>query len=274
MRLTLIKGSLLAAMLILLCICTPVSGNAEHQEPRADEDTVELMVDDNSIYDSLASPPAYGAFEMDEPENIGLDSLRAMYAGRPAAVAFAALPDSIVPLLKQNMRLDLLDYAISGQKRIIKNELFGHSWLDSLASNYIDVHVTGASAMQIGVYAGSGKNPDMTVVSYTLTPIDAAADSQLIFYNAAMQPIDARKLIKLPDVEDFLKVPSHSKLKVPELAARIPFPTVVYTLDPTMNTLTATITVRQAMTIEDFNAIKPYLHPTLTYRWNGKRFTL
>ena len=26
------------------------------------------------------------------------------------------------------------------------------------------------------------------------------------------------------------------------------------------------------MTLEDFDTIKPYLRPAITYRWNGKRF--
>ena len=45
------------------------------------------------------------------PAPVGVDSLQKLYPDLPAAVAFAALPDSVLPLLAQNTRLDMLDYA-------------------------------------------------------------------------------------------------------------------------------------------------------------------
>ena len=57
-----------------------------------------------------------------------------------------------------------------------------------------------------------------------------------------------------------------------EAAAAIIFPTVVYTLQPDKGLLTATLTVDKAMTIENFESLKTYLHPVITYRWTGKRF--
>lgn len=150
--------------------------------------------------------------------------------------------------------------------------LNGYSRLDSLSANYLHVAVTDVSNISIGCYNGKGKPGNVVALSYTITPSDAASDSQIMFFTPDMKPIAIRKLLKVPGSEDFLLVPKGSAMTLKEAAAAIIFPTVVYTLQPDKGLLTATLTVDKAMTIENFESLKTYLHPVITYRWTGKRF--
>lgn len=205
----------------------------------------------------------------DDTPAFTFDSLRSLYSGRPIAAAFAALPDSVIPLLPQSSRLDMLDYAIAGTRKPIVNALRGTSLLDTLGIDVLKVCLTGVSNVQLGIYtAGKG----IVVLDYTITPMDAATDSQLLFYTPDMEPVPIEKVLRVPEAEEFLSVPKGSKVKIRELAATIPFFTVHYLLDPQKGTLTAIPTVQAAMTIENFNIIKPYLRTAIVYRWNGKRF--
>lgn len=261
MRLPRIVLSLTA---LLLAVVLPTGAAAQAPVEAVDTvaavDTVEEVeaVDFDESMDFDDSTPA-----------VPLDSLRGLYPGLPAAVAFAALPDSVIPLLPQSVRLDMLDYAKAGQHKILANALRGNSWLDSLGTDLVQVRLTGVSNAQVGVYKG-GKG--IVAMNYSIAPQDAAADSQLLFFTADMQPVPVGKVFRAPGSEDLLAVPKGAKVKARELAQAIPFPTVRYVLDPAAGTLTAYPTVQPAMTIEDFDTIKPYLRSQIRYRWTGKRF--
>lgn len=262
MRLSPIALSLVA---LLLSALLPSSAGA--QAPVEPIDTVAVA---DTVAEEISTMDFDNVMDFDDATPaVSLDSLRSLYPGQPAAVAFAALPDSVMPLLPQSVRLDMLDYAREGQHKILANALRGNSWLDSLGTDLVQVRLTGVSNVQVGVYKG-GKG--IVAMNYTITPQDAAADSQLLFYTVAMQPVPVGKVFRVPGSKDFLSVPKGSKAKVKELAAAIPFPTVRYILDPAAGTITAIPTVQAAMTLEDFDTIKPYLRPAITYRWNGKRF--
>lgn len=226
-----------------------------------------------------ASTTAFAQIEQVDPEEfssydidtgIGVDSLRVMYPGIPAAVLFAALPDTVVPLLRQHERLDMIDYAVAGRKQPIKNKLSGMSQLDTLSSAYIKVNLTDVSTLQGAVY-GDGRGKMLNVVSYTIAPPYVAADSELFFYYADMKPVKADKVIKLPSVADFISSKGKDVNK-DELVALVPFPTITYTLDPYAGTIVATLTVRDAMSNESFDMLKEHLKPQIVYRWTGKKF--
>ena len=242
MRLPSIALSLVALLLVAI-----VSGAAGAQVPTEPVDTVVAA-------DTVA----------EEVSAVDFDDAIAFDDATPAVSL-----DSVMPLLPQSVRLDMLDYAKEGQHKVLANALRGNSWLDSLGTNLVQVRLTGVSNVQVGVYHG-GKG--IVAMNYSITPQDAAADSQLLFYTDAMQPLPVGKVFRVPGSEDLLNVPKGAKVKAKEIAAAIPFPTVRYILDPAAGTITAIPTVQAAMTLEDFDTIKPYLRPAITYRWNGKRF--
>lgn len=236
------------------------------QEPVEEGDTLGATLD-------IPDVSAYSFNAMNRTPQIGLDSLKNLYGELPAAVAFAALPDSIIPLLSQHTRLDMIDYAKEGIMKDLRNEMKGMSALDTLSARYLRVNITPVSNLQLGIYK-PGKGKPITVASYTISPRDAAADSQLLFYNADMIPIAVGKVIKIPGIKDFLRIPRGAEVTADELASEFPFTTIEYRLQPLQGTLTATITTDAAMALESLTLIKPYLQRTLTYRWTGKKFEL
>ena len=78
---------------------------------------------------------------------------------------FAQLPDSIVPYLSTNNRLDMLDFWDSNMKMEVKNNLDGHSQLMALSDKSLTVQFNEASRLEM-------------VLLDTQVPVDSA--SQLI----------------------------------------------------------------------------------------------
>lgn len=262
---------MLWGVLIVVSVLSIMVPPVSSQTPEAtipDEDTIYLDSTDSGYF---SIPTNYS---INPPSRVvDLDSLRSMYAEYPSAIAFAALPDSITPLLPQNVRLDMIDYARAEIMMSVKNAMDAYSRIDSISARYLKAVVTTVSNIQVGVY-GEGKGKQIVVVDYTISPRDAAADSELLFYNTDMQPIPVKKVMKLPDSEDFIAIPKGSHADKKELARQIPFSTVAYAIDPTAGTLTATLTADAAMTLESLNILKPFLNRTLVYHWTGKKFEL
>lgn len=254
------------AVVAVLSIMAPPVSSQTPEVTIPDEDTI--CIDPDSVY-----IPGFSNYSSYAKMTVDLDSLRSMYAEYPSAIVFAALPDSITPLLPQNVRLDMIDYAKFGSRRSVKNAMDSYSRIDSISARYLKAVVTTVSNIQVGIY-GEGKGKQIVVVDYTITPRDAAADSELLFYNTDMQPIPLQKVMKLPDSEDFIAIPHGKHADKKELARQIPFSTVAYSIDPSVGTITATLTADVAMTVESLNILKPFLNRTLVYHWTGKKFEL
>lgn len=125
-------------------------------------------------------------------------ALAALTAGaRTAADFFAKAPDSVLPLLQENTRLDMLDYFNSGLQTPSANTLGGRSRITSLSDRAVTVEMSRDASVQMAVIT-AGKDTLIAVVETVLTPV---ADSGVRLYRAA----DWKELPSpaMPGVEQF-----------------------------------------------------------------------
>ena len=59
------------------------------------------------------------------------------------------MPDSLVPYLKQNARLDFIDFMDSGMKAEVSNEFGGKSQMTELTDDYASLTLNSVSQIQL-----------------------------------------------------------------------------------------------------------------------------
>lgn len=198
-------------------------------------------------------------------------------ASRPATrtltadSVFIRLPHTVLELLHPSIRMDMIDYYHLDSIYRAENLLDGRSWLDSLTADYLKVHLTDVSWLEIKILPLK-KGGDVAAVSYTVDSTGAQADSQLFMLDADMNPLPVDKFFRTPRVKDFLHIEKGSVTKEKELVQMVEFPTIEYTFSPDNSDLTARLTVGEYMDVDDFNIFRLFLLPKLRYVWNGTRF--
>lgn len=190
-----------------------------------------------------------------------------------ATRAFISLPRTTCPVLVEEDRLTMVDYFRAGMDKHTVNSLQGESWLTALTDNYAAAVLTGVSRLQLRTLPLK-KGGDMVAVVYTVANDDVAPDSELFFFDAQMNPVPVKNVIKLPVLSTFFSIPRGSLTSMKEIEQMIPFITIEYTLSADATTLTAKLTLGENIDRDDLKIIKLFLHDTVTYSWNGSRYIL
>ena len=60
---------------------------------------------------------------------------------------FSAMPDSVLPTLTRNNRLDMIDFKVSGMKAEVNDVFDDKSTLDTLTADYL--HITLSEAVKV-----------------------------------------------------------------------------------------------------------------------------
>ena len=182
-----------------------------------------------------------------------------------AADAFSTAPTGIFPLLDQNTRLDMVDYYNSGLATPSANRLQGRSAITSLTPATITVKITDSSSAQIALLP-AGRDTIFAVISTVATP---GLDSTIKFYDSNWAPLPTDRHFTAPGWNDWM-TPGHD---ITEITAHTPFMLASYFIDTDAGTLTATNNLATFLDEDTYKTLSPALRPTLTYKWNGKRFT-
>ena len=97
-----------------------------------------------------------------------------------------AMPDSILPLLTRNDRLDMLDYAAAKQDAELTNRLGGKSQMVTLTDTYALIRLTETSDVQLKLLLRDGI-PTICLVRTRRS--QSLADSNVTFYTTDWQPL-------------------------------------------------------------------------------------
>lgn len=186
---------------------------------------------------------------------------------------FIALPHNVLEILNPSTRMDMLDYYRNDSIYKAPNLVNGESYLTDVTADYLKVQLTDVSRMEVKILPRKGKG-DIAAVSYTVDSTGAQADSQLFFFDGDMQPLEAKKLFRQPEIKRFLHIDKGSVTSEKELVDMVQFPTIAYSFSPDNTLLTARLTVGEYMDTDDYNIFKLFLLPQLTYRWTGSKFEL
>lgn len=102
---------------------------------------------------------------------------------------WASIPDSLVPCVDKNHRLEMTDFIGMGLKADVDNIMGGKSVMDTLTANFIQVKLSEASTMQIKRLPVAGSDSILCVVKTWNAP---EGESTVAFYNEQWERIDNR----------------------------------------------------------------------------------
>lgn len=185
-----------------------------------------------------------------------------------AMKVFTDVPLEVLDMLRPSTRLDMIDYYTHADSLLtVSNALAGESRIEQVAPDYMKVSVTPVSTLEIKILPLGKKQIVMTLT--TTGGEDMAKDTDVRFFDAQMNPIDASKLLKAPGLKDFFNL-KDSGVSLKELGEKIPFMAVAYTTGPGDTPLTATLTTLTTLSNDDRDLLTPLLIPSLSTPWKSK----
>lgn len=188
-------------------------------------------------------------------------------AADPAVVeAFKSAPKTVIPLLPQSKRLDMLDYYNSGLETPSVNLINGNSRITDMTERTISIDLTPASTLQIIALPAANKEY-VALISTLATP---APDSKLTIYTDDWKQNVTDRLFRSPEISDWLTAEGRKNADRVEMS--LPFMLVSYGFDPATQTLTLTNNSASFLASEVYEEIEPLMLKELVYRWNGKKF--
>lgn len=186
--------------------------------------------------------------------------------GRTMKDLFKEMPDSIVPLLTREDRLDCIDFLESGMKANVKNRFGELSSLQALTATYAAIDLTASSRMEMRMMP-DGRDTLVCVVHTWLTPIPM---SDIAFYSSAWQPLDAKKYLKWPQIRDFIRKDADYKA-ADDILQRTGVALLSASLSAEDDRLTFSLQM-DGNNPELKRDLMPYVNEKLSYRWQNGHF--
>lgn len=199
---------------------------------------------------------------------IALLPSKVVVARTPIRQWFAAMPDSVMPLLTKNNRLDFIDFVDCGMKAVVTNRLDGKSRLDTLTNDYLLVSYTSSCEVAMKLLP---INDSTDVLCMVTTALATVPDSRVAFYDSQWQPLPAKDYIDEPMLDDFA-------IPCVDDSARIAWSKVTLssrTYHPSTEDthLVCRLAALCHLNKVDREALAPYLHSdTLVLRWHNGRY--
>lgn len=111
---------------------------------------------------------------------------------------FASLPDSVLPLMTQNNRLDCIDFIENAMEARVKNRFDEYVILDSLTRDYLLLRTSESSVVEMKLLAGEQDS----LLCVNRTYCGPAMDSEVRVYDMSWRLL---RIVPRPVVEDFMK---------------------------------------------------------------------
>lgn len=173
-------------------------------------------------------------------------------------------------LLPKSLRFEMLAYYDEGIKKQFLNSLDGICYIDTMTDVYMRVSLTPVSIFEIRMLPYNHGFVAMTL--YTVGADGQAPDTQVDFYDAQLNLLDADKFFPMPEIKDYLNLKGLGGKDKKQITDLVAFPTFEFTASPDNEILNGRLTVGEYMTQEDYKILKPYIVPAVRYEWNGKKF--
>src|SRR3712207_3198161 len=115
-----------------------------------------------------------------------------------------SMPDSIIPYLDKNLRLQFLDYENLHVSATVTNKLHGESKLDTLTTNFLRVQLSQSSSLEMRLLPYATSDSILCVVKTFGTD---RKESQIAFYNQQWEVLP----IKIDFLSNYIASPSNSQ---------------------------------------------------------------
>lgn len=181
---------------------------------------------------------------------------------------FTEMPDSILPLLSRNDRLDCVDFIENGIENTVINALKGQSRLTFLSPSIAKVQLSEQVEVQLNKLNTSTQNDGDYIICMIHSVKANICNSVIKFYNKDWKPLGASQFIKTFQTEDFFPKPEdmddlqyQNLLNLSEHA----FIQAEFTDDSTLN-----ITYRSSNYNDEQyrEKVLPYVQPSMTMTWD------
>lgn len=192
---------------------------------------------------------------------------------------FAAMPDSVLPMVTKNNRLDCIDFIENNMEAKVRNVADEYVTLEALTQDYARFRTSAAAVMEMKLLP-----VDSVFLLCLVTTAQAGEvgtprymeDSNVRFLRPDWSPLDSvyagQVRVTLPPLSDFLTKDTSENSETYQQALRSlsDFHPVRLCLSPDDLTLTATLQTAY-LAIDERKALTPHLQ-TLTFTWDGTAF--
>lgn len=124
---------------------------------------------------------------------------------------FALLPDSVLPLMTKNNRLDCIDFIENDMEARVKNLFDDKVVLDSLTDDFLSLSTSEGSYVEMKLFAEGADS----FICVNRTYLGQAADSEVKIYDLSWNFV---RRVARPDVREFLKTSESIDSWTPEMA--------------------------------------------------------
>ncbi len=120
---------------------------------------------------------------------------------------FVAMPDSLLPTLTRNDRLDLIDFFDAGLDNTVSDALHGRSHLTMLTPSVLKLQLNDHAEIQMC-------RPGDTDVICLIHSVEAGGwDSKVKFFGIGWKPLEPAEYITLPTLADFMPLTADTDLQ-------------------------------------------------------------
>lgn len=175
-------------------------------------------------------------------------------------------PEEVIPSINKSTILDMIDYYESGSTKPSANKFGTDARITAMDSCMVTLTTGNGHELSIANIA-VGKQQMIMVIDRVATP---SIDATLKFYSSKWVPVETRKVIKLPNLHDWIGKITDEQRK--DLENALPFLTYDITFDTTNLTLTLTPTIGDYVSSEDREMVESLIAPQITYYWKGNSF--
>lgn len=186
--------------------------------------------------------------------------------GRTLKDLFKEMPDSLLPVLTRENRLDCVDFIESGMKANVKNRFGELSSLQTLTATYAKLSLSPSSQVEMAMLE-KGSDTLVCMVRTWLLPLQ---QSEVSFYTADWRPLEASKYITLPKAGDFVHTET-GRETTDDVLRRADVPLISAVLDAATHDLVFSIRL-DGDNPELKRELAPYVREKLTYHWRDGRF--
>lgn len=190
------------------------------------------------------------------------------WAKAPLRQWIVSMPDSVMPLLSKNNRLDFIDFIDGGMEAVVTNRLDGKSRMTMLSEDFASIEYTRSSVVTMKLLPLT----DTTDVLCMVTTMQGdVKDSRIAFYDERWEELDAELFIDEPLLLDFCvsEVTDSSKL----MWKKVDVFFKTYVLSPDALKMECGLSSMDYLSRADRDAVAPYVRKApLTFLWQEARF--
>ncbi len=182
---------------------------------------------------------------------------------------FAEMPDSIVPVMSKNNRLDCIDFFKSKMTGNVRNNFGGRCSISYLDSNYIRLQPTSRSQVEMKLYGAKAENK---IIAVAYTYMSPAKETTLAFYDTKWKRLKTAAYIRLPKKNELISESGKNDIEKFEKAKGILADAFACaTIDSVGGEISFQLST-DALNEDEKKLATPYIAQPLCYKWNGKKF--